>query len=52
MNSTAKIVFAVLAIMAVLCYASALEVVVSLPIDSNFAWLSGSMFAIVALNRL
>jgi hypothetical protein len=52
MNSTSKIVFAVLAIMALLCFASALGTPVKLPIDANFAWLSGTLFTIAALSRL
>jgi hypothetical protein len=51
MNSTSKIVFAVLAIMALLCFASVFGLL-HLPVDGGFAFLSGTLFAIAALGRL
>jgi hypothetical protein len=51
MNSTAKIIFAVLCLLALVCYASVFGLL-HLPVDGGFAFVSGALFTIAALSRL
>jgi len=51
-TSKGKLVFTVFCLMALICYASALTSMISIPIDDAMTFLCGSLFTIVALNRL